>query len=70
MKTSAKDAKIGGFILLFLSGVILGFTIIDLILRGGIHNSTNIGGIGSGVIAVFFAILCFRLAKRKRKEEN
>jgi mannose/fructose/N-acetylgalactosamine-specific phosphotransferase system component IIC len=42
----------------------------DQILKGGAFNSTNIGGVGIGLIAIFFAILCFRLAKKKRNEEN
>lgn len=70
MKTSAKGTKIGGFILLCIACAILGFAITDQILRGGSFNSTNIGGVGIGLIAIFFAILCFRLAKKKRNEET
>jgi hypothetical protein len=70
MKTSAKDTKIGGLILLCIACVILGFAITNLILRGGTRDSTNIGGIGIGVIGILISIYFLRVAKKKRNEGN
>ena len=68
MKTSAKDTKIIGLVLLFIACAILGFAIIDQILRKGTFDSTIIGGIGIGVIGILFAIYFLRIAKKKRNE--
>ena len=70
MKTSAKNSKIGGFILLGISCAILGFAIIDLILRGGTRDSTNIGGIGIGIIGILISIYFLRVANKKQDEGN
>jgi len=68
MKTSAKDTKIGGLILLCIACAILGFAIIDQILRGGTFDSTNIGGIGIGIIGILTAIYLLRVAKKKSQQ--
>jgi hypothetical protein len=65
MKTSAKDTKIVGLILLCIACAILGFAIIDQILRKGTFDSTNIGGIGIGVIGILFAIYVLKSVKTK-----
>jgi hypothetical protein len=70
MKTSAKDTKIGGFIVLCISCAIFGFAIIDLILRGGTRDSTNIVGIGIGLGGILFSINLLRVANKKRNEGN
>ena len=70
MKTSAKDAFIGGVVLVCISCAILSFAITDQILRGGAFKSTNIGGIGIGVMGILFAIKCLMVAKKKRNEET
>ncbi|MGD0756463.1 MAG: hypothetical protein ABR927_15535 [Bacteroidales bacterium] len=70
MKTSAKDAKIGGLILLAIAGAVLGFAITDQILRGGSLDTTNIGGIGIGVMGISFAIYILRMAKKKKNEAS
>ena len=70
MKTSAKDAFFGGVVLLCISCAILSFAITDHILRGGTLKSTNIGGIGIGVMGILFAIKCLIEAKKKRNQET
>jgi hypothetical protein len=67
MKTSAKDAKLGGLILLFLACAILGFEIASQIWGSGTFNPIEIV---AGIVCLLSAILVLRFAKKKKKEEN
>jgi hypothetical protein len=70
MKKDVKAAKRASLILLCIGCAILGFAIINQILKGGTFDSTKIGGTIIGVICILFAIFYYKLYMKKRNEEN
>jgi hypothetical protein len=67
MKTNSKTANIIGLFFVFLTCFNFGYEIARQIWGWGTFNPVRII---PGVLCVLFAIIMFRLAKKKRKEEN
>ncbi len=67
MKTSAKQLKNIGFLLIFLACLSFGYAIAKQISGS---ETFELALIVSGTICLFFAITAFTLAKKKKNEEN
>jgi predicted permease len=67
MKTNAKQLKNVGFLLVFLACLSFGYAIAKQILG---METFKLALIVSGITCLLFAIAAFRLAKKKKNEEN
>jgi predicted permease len=67
MKTSAKQLKNVGLLLVFLACLSFGYAIAKQIWGS---ETFELALIVSGIICLFFALAAFSLAKKKKNEEN